>query len=70
MATDRPRRLVFSFAVTGFPDPTRVAIDVEPDGDGCVLVLTHEMRPEQAEYRDRTAAGWTAILEELAKVAG
>jgi uncharacterized protein YndB with AHSA1/START domain len=62
---DRPRRLVFTFAVPKFSaQATRVAIDIAPAGSGCTLTLTHEgVLPD---YAGRTEAGWTGILDGLA----
>ena len=64
---DRPRRLVFTFHVgTGSQELSRVSIDIAPAGSGCELTLTHEMDPKWAEFKDRTQAGWTMILGNLA----
>jgi Activator of Hsp90 ATPase homolog 1-like protein len=41
-------------------------IEIVPDGAGCQLTLTHEMKPERAEYASRTEAGWASILDRLA----
>jgi uncharacterized protein YndB with AHSA1/START domain len=66
---DRPRRLVFTFAVTGFEDhPTRITITITAQGEGCELTLTHE--DVQEEYADRTEAGWNTILGNLAASLG
>jgi len=66
---DRPRRLVFSFAVPQFSaEATRVSVDITPSGDGCELVLTHLAVME--DYEARTQAGWTGILEGLATSLG
>jgi uncharacterized protein YndB with AHSA1/START domain len=61
---DRPRRLVFSFAVPRYsPEETRVTLDIVPSGSGCELTLTHEgVLPEWAE---QTQQGWGMILEAL-----
>lgn len=61
----RPSRLVFSFAVPKFsPLSTRVAIDIVPDQDGCMLTLVHEgVLPD---FEQRTLSGWQAILDRLA----
>lgn len=68
---DRPRRLVFSFSVDrADPDGDRVAIDIVPLESGCELTLTHEMKPEWADYAGRTTEGWTGMLEGLAAVLG
>jgi uncharacterized protein YndB with AHSA1/START domain len=66
---DRPRRLVFAFS-TEKPDPdgSLVTIDIVPHGSGCELTLTHRMAPEWKDYAERTQAGWTNILEGLARV--
>lgn len=62
---DRPRRLVFSFAAVRESGFTRVTVTIVPDGDGSKLTLVHELDPQWVEYRDRTQAGWTNILEGL-----
>jgi uncharacterized protein YndB with AHSA1/START domain len=64
---DRPRRLVFTFAVPKYSsEATRVCIDIMPRETGCELTLTHEgVLPD---YADRTQAGWTEILARLATV--
>ncbi|HEU4882657.1 MAG TPA: SRPBCC domain-containing protein [Longimicrobium sp.] len=68
---DRPRRLVFTFSVDrNAPDGDRVAIDIVPLESGCELTLTHEMKPEWAEYAGRTEEGWAGIIEGLARVLG
>ena len=66
---DRPRRLVFTFHTErGSTQLSRVAIDIVPRGSGCELTLSHEMDAKWAEYKDRTQAGWTMILERLGRV--
>ncbi len=62
---DRPRRLVFTFAVPRYsPQVTRVSIDLRPLPAGCELMLTHEGVP--AEWLDPTRAGWGQIADGLA----
>lgn len=63
---DRPRRLVFTFAVPQYSaEFTRVTIDIVPLDSGCELKLTHEgVLPE---WRERTIEGWTMILNALAE---
>jgi uncharacterized protein YndB with AHSA1/START domain len=63
---DRPRRLVFTFAVPKYsPNIDRVTIEIVPLETGCELTLTQEMKPEFAEYKSRTEKGWKTILEAL-----
>jgi uncharacterized protein YndB with AHSA1/START domain len=64
---DRPRRLVFTFAVPKFSaEKTIVNIDIVPVGTGCELTLTHEK--VLPEWASRTQEGWTKILGTLAAV--
>lgn len=61
---DRPRRIVFRFAVPQFsPNYDRITIEITPLRHGCELVLTHELRPEDAKYEQGARQGWTNILD-------
>ncbi|MDB5434209.1 MAG: hypothetical protein JWR47_466 [Phenylobacterium sp.] len=63
---DRPRRLVFDFAVPAYePTLTRITIDIRPSGAGAELTLTHEGVFE--EYVKQTEGGWAMILGGLEK---
>lgn len=64
LTIERPHRLVFEFSVPKYnPQRTRVAVEIEAQGPGCVLSLTHQDVPE--EYADRTHTGWAKILDGL-----
>ncbi|NNB97090.1 SRPBCC domain-containing protein [Corallococcus exiguus] len=66
LEVDRPRRLVFTFAVPKYsPDYDRVTVDIVPDGEDCVLTLTHEMGPDGERWKDSTEKGWSKILAAL-----
>lgn len=69
---ERPRRLVFSFAVPKYSaDVDRVSIDLTPSADGgCTLTLRHESAPEWAPTRRRAQRGWASILDRAAAVLG
>lgn len=66
---ERPARIVFDFWVDEAPEePTRVTVTFEADGDGCVVTLSHDLAPAWAAYADRSAAGWSMILDSLERV--
>lgn len=70
---DRPRRLVFLFAVeaeTADADADRVTVEIVPTADGCELQLTHAMGAQYAAYAARTEHGWATILASLARHLG
>jgi uncharacterized protein YndB with AHSA1/START domain len=63
---ERPRRLVFTWAVAPDPiDSSRVIVEIVPQGTGCDLTLTHELHPDWADYASRTEAAWTKMLDVL-----
>jgi uncharacterized protein YndB with AHSA1/START domain len=63
---DRPRKLQFTWSVAPNPeDASRVKIQIEPEGPGCVLTLIHDLAPGWEDYRDRTQQGWTTMLKAL-----
>lgn len=64
---ERPRRLVFTWGIDAEQgDLSVVTIEIAADSDGCVLTLTHKLHPDWAEYAERTQAGWTKIVGDLA----
>lgn len=64
---DRPRRLVFTWGVDREEnDKSIVTIEIRPDGNGCVLTLTHRIDPAFADYAERTEQGWSKITGDLA----
>jgi uncharacterized protein YndB with AHSA1/START domain len=67
---DRPRRLVFTWAVAGERTGSRVVIEIATDGSGagCELILTHEMHPDWADFVSRAEEAWAEMLEALAGV--
>lgn len=69
---DRPHRLGFTWAAhavgeTADEAASHVSIEITPRPDGCELALTHRMDPKWADYAARTHAGWTTMLEALAR---
>jgi len=66
---DRPRRLVFTFAIPQFsPDFDRIVVEIVSEGSGSLLTLTHEKLPP--EFHDATESGWLEMFETLDGVLG
>ncbi len=67
---EHPTRLVFTWSISDFPDdePSVVAIDIAPHGNGCVLTLTHTMDTRWREYAAATTRAWTTMLDALAEL--
>lgn len=69
-----PKRLVFTWATpekaTDTPDDvSTVTIEVERDGKGSKLTLTHEMDAKWAEWGEKVLGGWAKMLDLMAQVA-
>ncbi len=64
---ERPKLLVFSFATDREHPPTPVTVEIRPAPGGSELVLTHELAPQWADFKDRAQAGWSMILDGLAR---
>ena len=68
ISLDRPHRIVFDFWTDTSEDRTRVTVAFTASGDGCDVVLSHGLAPEWADYADRSAQGWSMILDSLSAV--
>jgi uncharacterized protein YndB with AHSA1/START domain len=69
LGIERPRRLVFSFAVNEqMVDAAQVQIDIASLPLGCELTLSQTLPAKFAEYAERTQQGWTNILAGLDRV--
>jgi len=59
------RKLVFSWAWRSTPErESRVTVQIEPDGNGCELVLRHEQFFDEAACEGHSH-GWTGALVKL-----
>lgn len=62
---ERPRTIAFSWFVSPeeeAEDNSLVTLEIEARGDGCLVVASHEMDAEWAEYMAQTAAAWKSML--------
>jgi len=66
----RPRRIVFTFGNGKDGLFSLVTVEIEADGAGSVLTLTHQLSPEWASIDASVRAGWESILEGLARATG
>lgn len=62
-AYDAPRTIAWTWSDPDGSKPSQVRFDLEPDGDGCRLTLTHSDLP--AEESKGVLSGWHAHLEAL-----
>jgi len=70
LEVERPNKLKFSWFSDGTEQKeTIVTLELEPDGDGTMLTLTHEKFPTE-KSREEHRKGWTAIVEKLGPVVG
>lgn len=69
LVIDRPRRLVFEFAVDQTAS-SRVELDFGTEDGGTLVTLTQELHPDWAEFALKSEEGWRTILDTLAKVLG
>jgi uncharacterized protein YndB with AHSA1/START domain len=67
LVIDRPHRLVFDFRTDPGATPTRVSVAFEVRDNGCFVTLSHVLDPRWAAYEGRTRAGWSMILDGLAR---
>jgi uncharacterized protein YndB with AHSA1/START domain len=67
LVVDRPRRLAFTWGVPKYsPDFASVGIEIRPSDGGCDLRLTHELAPNWTDHAERTKAGWTVMIDQIA----
>ena len=61
---DRPRRIAFTWITDESEevDPSKVTLTIEPDGEGCIANISHEMAAKWADYVPQTERGWTQML--------
>ena len=75
---DRPRRLVFTFAMLQFsPNSDRITVEIASSGAGCIVTLTQagidiaeELRQLPPGVQGGIEAGWRLMFEALAATLG
>jgi uncharacterized protein YndB with AHSA1/START domain len=64
---NRPYRLAFTWQVKGTSHSSKVRIEIANIPTGSELILTHELHPHWADYREKTEGAWTKMLDAMAK---
>jgi uncharacterized protein YndB with AHSA1/START domain len=59
---DRPKRIVFTWAIAPDNHGSTVAIDIAPTQDGCKLTLTHELAPGWENFVEQARGSWERML--------
>ncbi len=63
----RPEKLVFTWNSTVLgPHTSQVTVEFHAQADQCLLVLLHDLPPDEALFEDHRQ-GWTTILDLLAQ---
>ncbi len=65
---DRPRKIVFTWIVdeSEEADPSKVTLTIQPEPNGCLATIVHEMDARWVEYVARTQDGWSRMLAQVA----
>jgi uncharacterized protein YndB with AHSA1/START domain len=69
---DRPRTIRFTWIVdeSGEADPSVVTLSIEPQADGCVATIVHEMDAKWIEFVSQTEGGWSRMLQAVDQLLG
>jgi uncharacterized protein YndB with AHSA1/START domain len=61
---DRPRKIVFTWIVDESEEanPSVVTLTIEPEADGCLVTIVHEMDAKWIEFIAQTESGWARML--------
>ena len=71
LALEPARKIVFTWIVSESDeaDPSRVAITLQPQEQGCLATLVHQMDSQWAEYLPRVEASWSRMLRHIEALA-
>ena len=69
---DRPRKIVFTWITDEKKEdePSKVTLSLEPDGQGCIATIVHELDAKWAEYIPQTQKGWSSFLSAIDALLG
>ena len=69
---DRPTKIVFTWIVDESEEanPSKVTLTIQPEADGCVATIVHEMDQKWIDYVARTESGWAGMLQQVDNMLG
>ncbi|MDH3746245.1 MAG: SRPBCC domain-containing protein, partial [Acidobacteriota bacterium] len=69
---ERPEKIVFTWWTPESENDSisRVALVLEPQGEGCVATITHHMDVRWAEDVDKAESGWSCMLAACGELLG
>jgi uncharacterized protein YndB with AHSA1/START domain len=64
---DRPRKIVFTWIVSEDEESnaSTVTLTIQPEADGCVATIVHELDAQWVDYVARTEEGWGRMLAQV-----
>lgn len=64
---DRPLKIVFTWIVDPSEEanPSKVTLTIQPESNGCVATIVHEMNAKWADYVAQTEGGWARMLKQV-----
>ena len=64
---NRPTRIGFTWIVDESEEanPSKVTLTIQPEDNGCVATIIHEMDKKWIDYVARTESGWARMLEQV-----
>jgi uncharacterized protein YndB with AHSA1/START domain len=69
---DRPTRIVFTWIVDESEEanPSKVTLTIQPEANGCVATIIHEMDKAWIDYVAQTENGWARMLQQVGNILG
>jgi uncharacterized protein YndB with AHSA1/START domain len=69
---DRPHKIVFTWIVDESEEanPSKVTLTIQPEADGCVATIVHEMDAQWVDFISQTESGWARMLQGVESLLG
>jgi uncharacterized protein YndB with AHSA1/START domain len=63
----RPHTIVFTWIVdeSEEDDPSKVTLTIQPEAQGCIATIVHEMDEQWRDYVSQTEQGWNRMLQQI-----